>query len=300
MAPSKQTTVVCSPGTEGSGPGGKKTRAAPRCPDGYSRTQKVLHSMFMEDAGGHMLDSGDFYGRAGDAYRETPDLRAEPKAAAHGDDDGDVAVRRSTFHMLDSALEFSEELDRRLDRYCARVDTDGSKKWTELAEGFAAENDKGSHWDPGENNTYYFDNPLDAAFEWFEFDATVSAGLGTGERKRVRAALVQVHLGCDIRGGYGRPRAFVVRHGESLRRCTKSFNASCKCTEVECWGNGTVLNDRAASECEACAYQSDEDRDKGLTPDGCICGEWPDYWKASGRGDGSIDCGECGKEVDVS
>ena len=71
MAPSKQTTVVCSKNcgpepVNGTGSGNRKNaRAVPKCPEGYSRTQAVLHSMFMEDAGGHMLDSGDYYGRMG-------------------------------------------------------------------------------------------------------------------------------------------------------------------------------------------------------------------------------------------
>lgn len=305
MAPSKQTTVVCSkncgsePGN-GTGSGNRKNaRAVPKCPEGYSRTQAVLHSMFMEDAGGHMLDSGDYYGRMGEAYRKRADLRAEPVAVgwvnggAHG-------AQRSAFHALDASLEFSAELDERFERYCAREDADGGKRWYELALGFAEGCDRGFHWDDDKYNTYSFDNPLDGAFQWYEFDAMVSSGTGAGDRRQVRAVLVQVHLGCDIRGGYGRPRAFILRKGASLRHSTRAFNAACKCTQVECWGYGIVLNDRASSECEACAYQSEEDRDSGKEPDGCICGEWPEYWKATGRPDGSLVCGECKGEVDVS
>ena len=299
MSASTQTIVASSQGPAGA-PGGTST--APACPKGYTETQAVLHGMFMEEAGSHILDSGDLYGRNGDAHRASPDLLAKPRIAPYVDEDepasdtGSKFATRSSFHMLDSCLEYSAELDERFVRYCAAND-DGNKSWVRLAGEFAERTDAAFSEDSDEHNTYWFDNPLDAAFRWCEFDAFVSDG--TEDRRQCRAVLVQVHLGCDIRGGYGRPRAFVMRHGEWLRHSAKSFSAECKCTQIECFENGVVHNETAASECEACAFSEDQECG-GPRADDCICDKYPTYWKASGRPDGSVECRECGEEVEVS
>ena len=285
---------------------------APACPKRYdNKTQAVLHGMFMERIGGHILDSGDAYGRLGDAYRASPDLRAVPEIAACKDGGGAWAVR-SSFHALCAGLEFSAELDGRFAEHCAAADNGGRKAWHELAEEFAAMSDKRFRWETCSHNTYMFDNPLDKAFEWVEFDAAAAPpSPARGERKeggrrlrrepkRCRAALLQVHLGCDIRGGYGTPRAFVMRGGYSLKRASRRFEAACGCTRIECWGAGVVHNLTASEECEACAFRSDEDVENGVHPDGCICGEYPVQWKATGMPDGSIACGLCGGRVRVS
>ena len=321
---SASTQTIASSGRGPAGAPGGSTKA-PACPERYTETQAVLHGMFMEEAGSHFLDSGDSYGRASDAHRACPDLLAKPAVAAYySDDDGEgeddgggqdgakgedkdgakgedekasSLALRSSFHALDATLEYSAELDAKFERFVAAND-DGRKNWTELAEMFAAEKDAAFSWDGNAHNTYWFDNPLDAPFQWLEFDAFVSDG--TTDRRQVRAVLVQMHLGCDIRGGYGRPRAFVERHGHSLEYAAKSFDAACKCTHIECFGYGVVNNETAAEECEACAFSSEEDRDSGRQPDGCICDKYPTYWKASGRPDGSVGCGLCGGTVEVS
>ena len=309
---SASTQTIASSGRGPAGAPGGSTKA-PACPERYTETQAVLHGMFMEDVGSHILDSGDLYGRVSDRHRACPDLLAKPKIAAYYSDDEDEGGKdgckdederasslalRSSFHTLDASLEYSAELDAKFERFVAAND-DGRKNWAELAEMFAAEKDAAFSWDGNAHNTYWYDNPLDAPFQWLEFDAFVSDGRTT-DRRQVRAVLVQMHLGCDIRGGYGRPRAFVEKHGESLKYATQSFNAACKCTQIECFGYGVVNNETAAEECEACAFSSEEERDSGRQPDGCICDKYPTYWKASGRPDGSVQCGLCGGTVEVS
>lgn len=299
MSASTQTIEVGSQGPAGA-PGGSST--APACPERYTETQAVLHGMFMEEAGSHVLDSGDLYGRNGDAYRASPDLLAKPRIAPYVDEDegnkdgGSRFATRSSFHTLDSCLEYSAELDEKFARFCAAND-DGRKNWTQLAHEFAADRDGGFSEDSDAHNTYWFENPMDAPFQWVEFDAFVAGG-EPGERRQCRAVLVQVHLGCDIRGGYGRPRAFIMRHGEWLRHSVKSFCAECKCTQIECFKDGVVHNETAASECEACMFSEDQECE-GQRGEDCICDKYPSYWRASGRPDGSIRCEECGGEVEV-
>lgn len=306
MASSTQQTTKIGSGTSGtkadaagsgSGSGGGRGPApALECPGRYSPTQAVLHGMFTEKVAGHILDSGDFYGRLGDAYRARPDMLAGPRVAAYRTDDderigrGATRAQRSSFHALDASLVYSPEIDAKFGRFCAAND-DGRKSWTDLAAEFAAEKDAGFSLEGDSYNTYWFDNPLDAPFRWFEFDCG-----------GVRAILVQVHLGCDMRGGYGRPRAFVERDGESLRLAAEAFEAACECTQIECWGYGIVLNQRTQSECEACALRGDPDVEDGpWNEDECICGEYPEYWKApDGAVDGAVRCEECGAEVVVS
>lgn len=312
MPASTQTIVEGCSGPAGAGSGSTSAAAAPECPERYTRTQAVLHGMFTEKVDGHFLDSGDTYGRLGDAYRAAPDLLDRPEIAACGDDgpldgreeDKAVPAERSTFHALDANLEYSAELDAEFERFCAEHDGDDGLNWVDLAERFASSRDAAFSLEGGVHNTYEFENLLDAPCQWFEFDALVrregSGGSSVADGPRqCRAVLVQIHLGCDIRGGYGRPRAFVMRRGKWLRHAARAFDAACECTQIECWGGGVAYNAAAASECEACAHGGDE-TECGPKPEGCICGEFPAYWKPSGRPDGSLQCAECGAAVGVS
>ena len=297
MPASTQTIVEGCSGPAGAGNGSTSAATAPECPERYTRTQAVLHGMFTEKVGSHFLDSGDYYGRLGDAYRAAPDLLARPRVAACRTDDDErigrgtaTSAQRSSFHALDASLVYSAEIDAMFERFCAAND-DGRKSWTDLAAEFAEEKDDEFSLEGDSYNTYSFDNPLDAPFRWFEFDCG-----------GVRAILVQMHLGCDIRGGYGRPRAFVERDGERLGHSVERFTAACKCTQIDCWGYGILHNVTFESECEACALRGDPEVDDGpWNEDECICGEYPEYWKAQdGALDGAVRCEECGAEVEVS
>ena len=249
MPASTQTIVEGCSGPAGAGNGSTSAATAPKCPERYTRTQAVLHSMFTEKVGGHFLDSGDTYGRFGDAYRAAPDLLDRPEIAACGDDgpldgreeDKAVPAERSTFHALDANLEYSAELDAEFERFCAEHDGADGLNWVDLAERFASSRDAAFSREGGVHNTYEFENLLDAPCQWFEFDALVrrdgSGGSSVADGPRqCRAVLVQIHLGCDIRGGYGRPRAFVMRRGKWLRHAARAFDAACECTQIECWG----------------------------------------------------------------
>lgn len=296
---SNQTVVGAGSRLASRGPCSIAPAEGPACPERYTETQAVLHSMFMENVGGHILDSGDSYGRVQDAHRGRADPLAEPVVIFERDG-SDTAATRSTFHALDAALKYSGELDERFARFCSRADAkDGSARSVfDMASEFAGLQDKAFSLEGSVHNTYNYPNPLDFSFEWFEFDARMSDGQWR------RAALVMLHKGCDIRGGYGSPRAFVFRRGMSLGRITREFDAACKCTQVECWGQGVVYNADAASECEACAYRSDEDVDAGKSgavgSHACICGEWPEHWKLAGDSNGSLLCKQCGAGVEVS
>ena len=295
------------------GEGRGTSSTAPQCPERYTEAQAVLHSMFMEESGWHMLDSGDAYGRIGDGRRARRELLAIPKIAPLNDDgdeckDGEckdgrgaTLARISTFHALDTVLEYSAELDSKFERFCAAND-DGRMDWTDLALKFADAKDSEFEHDENPHSTYNIESPLDSQFRWIEFDANVSDKDGNRQHRR-RAVLVQMHLGCDMRGGYGRPRAFTLRDDymdnyECLECAIKSFDVSCSCTHIECIGYGMVHNESAESECEACAFGDDREC-SGPRSDDCICSKYPACWKATGKPDGSVRCKECGGEVEV-
>ena len=281
-------TVEGAGGPAASGPATTAPTNGAVCPERYTETQAVLHGMFMEDVGGHMLDSGDAYGRIQDEQRAKGDPQAEPEVIVDRDGN-ETAAFRSAFHALDAALEYSDELDKRFAGLCSEAGAAGpAKNWFDLAAEFAERQDKAFSWMGSAYNTYNYPNLLDSTLAWFEFDVRMSDGQWR------RAALVMLHRGCDVRGGYGTPRAFVFRRGMSLKRITMTFDAACSCTQVECWGQGVVYNHETASECTACAD------DNGDGEDACICSEWPEQWKLSGDSNGTMLCKQCGAGVEVS
>lgn len=154
-----------------------------------TRTREVLAEMLTEPTGRHLLDSGGAYGRHWErnAGRSLADWESQPRAWADR-----WGVTLSTFHYLAERLEYAPLLDKQFRDYCAEHDDDG---YLSLAESFATDRDTSAHtW-----NTYNGEDSLSQTLQ----GVTFSDG---GEV----FVLLQIHGGCDVRGGYTTPRAFRV------------------------------------------------------------------------------------------
>lgn len=172
-------------------------------PADLTRTQKVLHAMLQENTGSHMLDSGGAYGRAWQQRRKTEDFRKKPQMILEVWDQS-FTLMVDLFHFLDAFLEVnndSEDLQAEFEKWTEESEYSGlgaldafAEYLTELGrdEGDSECTEHGRTF-----NTYNFDNMLDGTIQgtWLTVDGEDYLAL-------------QIHGGCDVRGGYTDPHIF--------------------------------------------------------------------------------------------
>lgn len=173
-----------------------------------TRTREVLAELLTEPTGRHILDSGGAYGRHWErnAGRTLAEWDAQPRAWADR-----WGVTLSVYHYLAERLEYASTLDAEFRAFCSENPDDG---WLSLAESFAFEKDASAHtW-----NTYNGEDSLAQTLQGvtFSHDGEVFT-------------LLQIHGGCDVRGGYTAPRAFriTVDMAESFPYDNANYSLTC-------------------------------------------------------------------------
>jgi len=219
----------------------------PREPEART-TEAVVASMLRENTGRHMLDSGGAYGRNWE-HNQSKDF----EQALEVDADWRWAwidVTLDLYHFLTTTLEYEPELDRLFEAWCNEGER-ARESWYVLQDEFIELLRNADDGDPGP--------PFDA------FLATIHDNPYTGEDFRaqpwsvntynhesllsqvIQYAIVgdivflQVHGGCDVRGGYTQPRVF--RLYEDWPSFLDDQQATISCEDgcaVTTWGNYVV------------------------------------------------------------
>ncbi len=158
---------------------------------------KKISEMLKENTGQHMCDSGDAYGRHWEKNQER-DFENEPKFKV--DLTGYyVDIQISTYHYLTSHLEMthkSEKLQKEFEQFLkSKEDTYYLQDMEDFSKSKHNEHYAGNHT----TNTYNYENLLDQVLQYsiFEIDNEVYI-------------ILQIHNGCDVRGGYTKPYIFHV------------------------------------------------------------------------------------------
>ena len=161
--------------------------------------KEVIKAMLIENTGRALGDSGDIYGRNYEKNQEV-DFDKQPEVDVDGIGDGtteDVCYYISVYHYLTKYLEFdnlTEDINDMLDAVRGNYDNDAH--WSQDALDFVED---------------FLDNELDMcitektkALNTYNFDSHLSQGLQYSlfEVNDEYYALIQIHGGCDIRGGY--------------------------------------------------------------------------------------------------
>lgn len=161
-------------------------------------TNQILQDMLTENTGRHMLDSGGAYGRNWERNQEV-DFEARPRATV----DEDLTATIDVYHWMSERLELATDLDARFQEFCASEDRERTSYLQDMEE-FVEENFPdatglyGSR-DPFTVNTYNHDCALSQTLQFHFFELSDTPYV-----------ILQVHGGCDVRGGYTAPRVFEV------------------------------------------------------------------------------------------
>ncbi len=204
-------------------------------------TANKLADMLQENTGRHFLDSGGHYGRNWERNQEKDFIAAPKETLEFWNRNGelDIVVTLSVYHWLNDRLEYNPELDKQYREFCKREE---SYLKYQSADIFAQSIDgKGIYGDdsgPLTINTYNGEDLLSQILQyvyWTDDDGDSHV-------------LLQIHGGCDVRGGYTDPVAFDVADYD---------------------GTSIFDNAKATIFCDDCGKYWDTDNDCHWAPDGC-------------------------------
>lgn len=211
------------------------------------RTATKLTEMFTENTGKSMLDSGGAYGRNWERNQgATLDLFWElPPATWEKGYGVTLNSWRYCFNRL-SYTDTAEQLTEQFRKW-EQEDYDNRNPWSCLdqetyLEEIGAENLRGF-------NTYNWETNLGQVLQGYEFTL-----------KDDPWVLLQVHGGCDVRGGYTRPAFFVP--------CCEYWLHQADCYQLECANCETYFTIRSVDVQDSDGCLLDDSLD-----DGCVrCG----------------------------
>ncbi|MHC4399438.1 MAG: hypothetical protein ACYTG0_07150 [Planctomycetota bacterium] len=203
-------------------------------------TAEKLAEILTENTGRSILDSGDYYGRHWE-HSQGADFERQPEGRLefwHRDGELDILPVVNVYHFLKDRLEYNPELDERYREYveqeALRLDLRSAESFVNTLDG------KGLYGDdsgPFTVNTYNGEDLLSQTLQYVYWTDDDGAHV-----------MLQIHGGCDVRGGYTAPVAFDVADYD---------------------GTSIFDNARASVYCEDCGKHWDSDDGCHWLADGC-------------------------------
>jgi hypothetical protein len=169
-----------------------------------SETRRILRGMLCENTGRAMLDSGDYYGRNWQMNqgKDFDSMPASTLRAYVRKNELDLEITHNVYHWLAEKLDYAPVMDAKFRRFSDRQqDTHSLDDMVHFAELLEKRGATGIYGDgsPMTENTYNGADLLSQVLQYCYF-----------EYEHESYVLLQIHGGCDVRGGYTRPRAFTL------------------------------------------------------------------------------------------
>ena len=188
----------------------------------YTETEALIVKMLQENTGSHFLDSGGAYGRNWQRNQKIKSFKDLPAVNFKVWKDGQLELTVNIFHYLSAYLELdkvAKNLQRRFDRFESKPENE-SVGWLALLEQFVDKlKEKANIETHGTTNTYNYDNLLSQVLQYAEFEIDGETYIA-----------LQIHNGCDVRGGYTAPKFFRVRDSGYFHLAQYDIDLSCGCT----------------------------------------------------------------------
>lgn len=172
-------------------------------------TEEVISGMLKENTGSHFLDSGGTGGKNGYGRNHERNQGREfegEKATVLSFKYSDIEIMHNVYHWLVDRLEYAPEEDAIFSEY-AELEENEDKYWPQIMEEFPAYlaektdgGEPGGLYGEGEPytvNTYNGEDLLSQTLQYTHFTTAHGSFI-----------LLQIHGGCDVRGGYTKPVVF--------------------------------------------------------------------------------------------
>jgi hypothetical protein len=179
--------------------------------------------MLTENTGCDILDSGGAHGRRWQQNRHIKNFDDIPacsiEVCADGRDNGEVTISYNVYKYLSLFLSITEESERLNTTLQVIAETSDNAAYPADVEDFltiikATKDGCGC----GGANTYNYDNIISQVLQYdiFEVDDETYIAL-------------QIHGGCDIRGGYTKPQVFSLEEPDYFIMAQMDITARCGC-----------------------------------------------------------------------
>lgn len=162
-----------------------------------TQTKKIVTSMLKENTGAHILDSGGAYGRHWEQNQKI-DLDVQPQVWANYsvyNNSLEICATISLYHWMNTCLRYDAELQEKFDALVEQYPD--NTPWLQIMENYAEK-----------NFSRYFTvcNTYNEPDSWDLSQVIQFIHNDDGDD----SLILQVHNGCDVRGGYTAPRCFTI------------------------------------------------------------------------------------------
>ena len=169
--------------------------------------KQTIQGMLKENTGTHMLDSGGDNNRR---WQKNQSINFDGTDSIYFDD---CSIYRSTYHYLIDNLSITKESKIYQEKYnqfikdseeCYLVDMENFVDYLQNQD-ILQDDDYIVGNTPKSNNTYNYDNLIDQVLQYIIFYSNNEYYI-----------LLQIHGGCDVRGGYTAPKIFKIEDIENF------------------------------------------------------------------------------------
>jgi len=181
------------------------------------KTSEILVQMLRENTGRALCDSGDFYGRNWERNRAVDFSAVSPSTISFSSYNGkpDIDITHNIYHWLLERVRYEDGLTKLYDKFCRIHDPNNNSYHLALINEFIDKLDSSYKYGPvsgfyGEGepvcvNTYNEECFLSQTIQFTYFNSSMGELIA-----------LQIHGGCDVRGGYTAPKFFSVGHLSEL------------------------------------------------------------------------------------
>lgn len=192
------------------------------------QTKEVIKGMLTENTGKHFLDSGGAYGRHWQHNQGVDFDSMEPSVLDCRF--GYLEITHNVYHWLNEALIYCPEVDKAFHQF-AELPENEQEGWLPLISEFIElRHEQGA-------NVLYSDEPIDGV-NTYNHDSFLSQVIQYSvyfdEKEQKEICLLQIHGGCDVRGGYTAPRAFELDGSISEWFLLDDSKAGVSCDNDDC------------------------------------------------------------------
>ena len=184
--------------------------------------KRAIKEMLVENTGCSILDSGGSYGRGWEKNRHRNFDKEEAVILEVWNDE--ISIQYNIYHYLTNFLIISEESEM-INKRLQKLISESEESYFQDTDKFIEQCEAKGYTSQGIKNTYNYDNILSEILQY-----SILINDNTDEH----FIILQVHNGCDARGGYTKPRVFSLGEDDAYSYfSTAQYDISAFCDKCK-------------------------------------------------------------------